>query len=422
MKSNFHRRRFLANAGALSLGSFLPFSKKISALNSQLPGPQPTACTLIPSETRGPFPLFDSSAIASQTALMRSDIRESQTGVPLTLTITVQNLSCTPLAGCKVYIWHCSKAGLYSGYSNSMNPGQAGLTYLRGIQTTDGSGQVTFTTVFPGWYNGRLTHIHVEVYNPSNTLLLTSQFAFPLDSVAGTSTQLVNAYYGNSNNTITAYSGDNVFNDGYADQLLTLTGSVAAGYTASHTFTANYVIVPLRLISFTAGIENRNPMLWWITENEENLSHFEVEQSTHPSRNFETIGSVTAKNSSATSNYSFSLQQPLPAEITYYRLKIIDKDGSIQYSTVVNLHDHTLDGVSLLNSFTDSKLIIKHPALYGNSALKIVNISGQLVATGKLQTGVSLTSIDVKKLAPGTYMLIIESGIDRFVTKFYKSY
>ena len=422
MKSQSPRRHFLASMGALGIGTLLPFSKKVAAFTKNLDGPGPAACTLIPSETRGPFPLFDSSAIASQSALIRSDIRESQTGVPLTLTINVQNLACTPLPGCKVYIWHCSKAGLYSGYSNSMNPGQAGLTYLRGIQTTDGSGQVTFTTVYPGWYMGRLTHIHVEVYNPSNTLLLTSQFAFPLDSVAGSPTQLVNAYYGNSNNSITAYSGDNVFNDGYADQLLTLTGSVAAGYSASHTFTANYVIVPLKLISFTAGIENKNPMLWWITENEENLSHFEVEQSTHPSRNFERIGSVTAKNSSATNHYSFSLQQPLPAEITYYRLRIIDKDGSVQYSTVVNLHDRTLDSVSILNAYTNSELVIRHPAVYGNSSLKVVSISGQLVATGKLQTGVSLTSINVKKLTPGTYMLIIESGIDRFVTKFYKGY
>ena len=417
MKSNSPRRQFLGALGTLGLATILPFPKKINAL--ELPDTDPAACTLIPTETRGPFPLFDASAVGSQSALVRSDIRETQTGVPLTLTINVQNLACNSLPGLKVYIWHCSKAGLYSGYSNVMNPGQAGLTYLRGIQTTNAAGQVVFTTIFPGWYNGRLTHIHVEVY-AGNVLLRTSQFAFPLDSVAGSSTALVNASYGNANNSITAYSGDNVFNDGYTDQLLTLSGSVAAGYTAAHTYTVDYTIVPLQLISFTAGVENSNPMLWWITENEMNVSHFEIEQSTHPSKNYETVGTVNAVNGSSINNYSFSLRKPLPADITYFRLKIYDRDGSFKYSAVVTLHTGTIEKMSLLNSFATDQLIIKHPAVSGNSSLKIVSLMGQLMATGKLATGISITSINIKKLIPGTYLLIIESGIDRFVTKFYK--
>jgi len=418
MESNSPRRRFLSKVGILGLATFMPFPKKIAALETL--GDDPTACTIIPSETRGPFPLFDATAISSQSALIRSDIRETQAGVPLVLTITVQNLSCTPLSGLKVYIWHCSQDGLYSGYSNAMNPGQAGLTYLRGIQTTNAAGQVEFTTVYPGWYNGRLTHIHCEVY-AGNTLLRTSQFAFPLDSVAGSETALVNAYYGNANNSITTYSADNVFNNGYADQLLTLSGSVAAGYTASHSFIADFTPIPLHLISFTAGVENSNPMLWWITENEFNCSRFEVEQSTHPSRNFQTVGTVTASNGSTINNYSFSLQQPLPADITYFRLKMIDADGSFTYSGIVTLHSDSIKTISLVNSFATDQLIIKHPAVYSNSVIKIINMNGQLMGTGKLKTGVSLTSIDIKFLTKGVYLLIIESGIDRFVTKFYKA-
>jgi Secretion system C-terminal sorting domain len=242
-----------------------------------------------------------------------------------------------------------------------------------------------------------------------------------LDSVAGSPTALVNASYGVANNSITAYSGDNVFNDGYTDQLLTnLSGSVAAGYTASHSFIADYTPIPLKLISFTAGVENRNPMLWWITENEINSSRFEIEQSTHPSRNFQTVGTVNAINGSSIKNYGFSLQQPLPAEITYFRLKIIDKDGSFTYSGIVTLHAHAIETISLVNSFATDFLVIKHPAVYSNSVLKIINMNGQLIGTGKLKTGVSLTSIDIKFLKKGVYLLIIESGIDRFVTKFYK--
>ena len=55
-------------------------------------------------------------------------------------------------------IWQCDAAGSYSQYGT-----QTAQTYLRGIQTTDSSGQVTFTTIYPGWYAGRATHIHVDV-------------------------------------------------------------------------------------------------------------------------------------------------------------------------------------------------------------------------------------------------------------------
>jgi hypothetical protein len=40
---------------------------------------------------------------------------------------------------------------------------QTAQTFLRGIQTTNSDGNVTFTTIYPGWYQGRATHIHVEV-------------------------------------------------------------------------------------------------------------------------------------------------------------------------------------------------------------------------------------------------------------------
>lgn len=416
-----NRRSFIGKVGMLGLGSVLPVANFLKGQSINPNDPIPETCTVFPSETRGPYPLFDATQLSAQTVLVRSNIKETQTGVPLTLTITVQNTSCTPLPNMQVYIWHCTKAGLYSGYNTSTNVGQAGTTYLRGIQTTNSNGQVTFQTIFPGWYMGRLTHIHCEVYDPSNTLVLTSQFAFPLDSVAGSATALVNAANGQSNNTITAYSGDNVFSDGYSQQLLNLSGSVAAGYTATSTLIANYTITPLKLVSFAAGVENKNPMLWWITSNEVNVNHFEIEQSTHPSKNFETIGTVRAKNLTTESNYSFSPPTPLPADITYFRLKMIDKDGKYYYSSVATLHLETIDKLSIVNTFVTKDLLIKHPATYENSYVKIANLQGQIVATGKLKQGVTYTSIDVSFLKNGHYVVVIENGIDRLATKFFKN-
>ena len=46
------------------------------------------------------------------------------------------------------------------------------------MQTTDGNGRATFMTVYPGWYQGRATHIHVEVTGQRRSLKVT-QIAFP---------------------------------------------------------------------------------------------------------------------------------------------------------------------------------------------------------------------------------------------------
>ena len=104
---------------------------------------------------------------------MRSDIREGKSGTPLTLTLTVVNTNsgCAPVAGANVEIWQCDATGNYSQYGT-----QTSQTYLRGIQTTDGNGQVTFTTIYPGWYPGRTTHIHCKVHLDRRTVLTTQLY------------------------------------------------------------------------------------------------------------------------------------------------------------------------------------------------------------------------------------------------------
>ncbi|RZJ15522.1 MAG: hypothetical protein EON50_01325 [Acidovorax sp.] len=193
-------------------------------------------CTLTATETQGPYPLL---AILSNSAMVRSNITEGKTGVPLTVTLTVQDVSngCAPVAGAAVYIWHCDKDGLYSGYSTGTNAGQSGLTYLRGIQVTNSSGQVTFTTIYPGWYAGRITHIHAQVYlndNLSVTATATTQLAFPLDATTAVYNSTLYSAKG-QNNSVTSFAADNVFSDGTSTEMVAISGSVASGYAANLT-------------------------------------------------------------------------------------------------------------------------------------------------------------------------------------------
>jgi protocatechuate 3,4-dioxygenase beta subunit len=116
----------------------------------------------------------------------RSDIRSDtsdgsvQDGIPLRLILHVydvdDNGSCTPLSDAKVDIWHANSQGVYSGVQDA---GTGQNDYLRGYQMTDHNGTVQFTTIYPGWYEGRAIHIHVKVRSiegSNETLEWTSQF------------------------------------------------------------------------------------------------------------------------------------------------------------------------------------------------------------------------------------------------------
>ncbi|MES1216773.1 MAG: intradiol ring-cleavage dioxygenase [Bacteroidota bacterium] len=188
------------------------------------------SCTVSPTETAGPFPT------KTPSSLVASDIRSDRTGVAFTIKITINNTnnSCAALAGAIVDIWHCDAGGNYSEYGGSgmQSTNYTSVHFLRGRQTTDANGLVTFTSIFPGWYSGRAPHIHVHVYDASGTSLLVTQIAFPTD-VCNTVYTTATTYYKKGTQD-TSNTADNVFSDSLASELATVTGSVANGYVLTH--------------------------------------------------------------------------------------------------------------------------------------------------------------------------------------------
>lgn len=188
------------------------------------------SCTVSPEETAGPFPTITPSSLVS------SNIVSDRTGVPFTIKITINNTNnnCSGLAGAIVDIWHCDAAGNYSEYGGTsmQTTNYTSVHFLRGRQTTDASGLVTFTSIFPGWYSGRAPHIHVHVYSSGGTTLKITQIAFPTD-VCDTVYTTATTYYTKGKQD-TSNASDNVFSDSLANELATVTGSVSAGYTLTH--------------------------------------------------------------------------------------------------------------------------------------------------------------------------------------------
>ncbi len=162
--------------------------------------------------------------------------------------------------------------------------------------------------------------------------------------------------------------------------------------------------LPLNLLSFeiTKAIENRVE-LQWKTSAEINTSHFEIERSTD-GIDFRPIGSVEAKNSPGLHGYQFT-DINRPSEKVYYRLKMVDLDGSYEYSEI------------LLTKYTRGQI-----KLYPNPSTGVYNIEG--LSNGDYQvfdlrgkqiySGQSPT-IDLTNQEKGVYILKSEEVILRLI-------
>ena len=211
------RKDFLRGLGLVGAGSMMA-GKMSSSGRVLTPGPLPPNCVLIPSETAGPFPLD----LTENQVFFRQDVREDRTGVLLNQRIKIiGSENCLPMPNVRVNIWACDKDGLYSGYG-----AETGKTYMRGYQITDANGEVNFVTILPGWYNGRICHIHFQAY-VSSVYAAISQLTYPIAEK--------NAIYAANPSLYTkgldplSYNNDGVFADGYAYQLATLTANPDTG-------------------------------------------------------------------------------------------------------------------------------------------------------------------------------------------------
>jgi len=172
-KKNLSRRAALTGlaGGAAALAS----ARTAPADAVEPAAPQlANVCRMTPRMVEGPF-YFDPD-------LVREDITEGRPGVPLKLHIQVTDgATCQPISAARVDVWHCDATGQYSGYDGQGDDREVstkGEKFLRGTQTTSATGEVSFTTIFPGWYRGRTTHIHFKVLLDEKSML-TGQMYFP---------------------------------------------------------------------------------------------------------------------------------------------------------------------------------------------------------------------------------------------------
>ncbi|PPQ96760.1 hypothetical protein CVT26_010215 [Gymnopilus dilepis] len=140
---------------------------------------QNNTCVLAPEVTEGPYYHTEGHPI-------RQNIAELQDGLLLLLDIGVIDVeTCQPLPNVLVDIWQANATGSYAGHpfphAHLINeePAKEGRrrgllsayprtvheeTWLRGAWPTDKNGVVQFTSIYPGYYTGRATHVHTKVF------------------------------------------------------------------------------------------------------------------------------------------------------------------------------------------------------------------------------------------------------------------
>jgi hypothetical protein len=264
-----------------------------------------------------------------------------------------------------------------------------------GIGTTLGTAQ-TFTA--------GIEDTLAEVFFNGNASSTTSQVRM-MQLPNGGSTLNVNFYIADRGNDVTNqpaqfYGGSMFSNDGN-------------GYTGSSYVLISNIALPVKLSSFTASTKNNSAFLSWTVENQDaNSSHFEIERSMNGT-DFKNVATIQVSSTSQ-GNYSYGDNASNLFGDVYYRLKMVDKNGTFVYSDIksvqfknaafaVSLYPNPVHSAAKINVTLDQSQIIK--VLVTDAVGKSVQ---QFEISG--QKGLNQKMLDLSNVPSGSYMLTILAG------------
>ncbi|TZF82063.1 T9SS type A sorting domain-containing protein [Pedobacter sp. BS3] len=180
--------------------------------------------------------------------------------------------------------------------------------------------------------------------------------------------------------------------------------------------------LPIKLLSFTGSAQAQGVRLAWSTASEVNTDRFEIERREENSA-FVKISEVKAAgNSSKTLNYMATDNGVTANGTYYYRLKMVDADGSVEYSNAVPVK-YNLSAAAQLTVYPNpasGKLTVSHAAATAGSVLKVISLKGATVLKAAVESGTSESALDITALNPGMYLVRFENNGEKSSVKFYK--
>lgn len=181
--------------------------------------------------------------------------------------------------------------------------------------------------------------------------------------------------------------------------------------------------LPVRLASFSGIALENSVMLKWHTESEENTREFLLQRSATGMDDFEAIGTVAATGFSEIDNH-YIFEDRAPLTLGYYRLKVIDFDGTFDYSDIIAVekyHTGATDVQVFPVPIQNEVNIWLHSDKKNEAVLKLINNLGQIILTERLMLdeGENRFNFIWEKLGQGVHFIIIENEQERIVKKVF---
>lgn len=171
--------------------------------------------------------------------------------------------------------------------------------------------------------------------------------------------------------------------------------------------------LPVKYLSFDAVVNDKSVLLKWLTAQEMNNSHFEVQRS-FDMNNYSTVGLVLDGFSTSGSGKSYLYKDnstELQARsIVYYRLKQIDTDGKVTYSKVLAVRLQAKADVVMQvspNPFVENVNVRFNATENSTAVIRISNLAGQTMLSKQaiISKGYNNIQVDgLNRLASGMYM------------------
>ncbi len=176
-------------------------------------------------------------------------------------------------------------------------------------------------------------------------------------------------------------------------------------------------ILPLNLVSFEAARSGQAVVLNWNTDNERNMSGFEIQRS-YDGTIFTTIGTLpSSPDANGVGKYQFAdTKADTKINKIYYRIRMNEQNGSSQYSPVKLIYQatNTGSGVSVYPNPVNEQFSVTRPGNWKNSAVQydLYNASGNKVKSVRKAEGIMLDQIQVNELPKGIYILRMSNGTE----------
>ena len=184
----------------------------------------------------------------------------------------------------------------------------------------------------------------------------------------------------------------------------TITNMKSGGVINGSPATANYIL-PIKLNTFTGARNSQGNLLKWSVSDAVDFSSFQLQRAASPSSNYVAVANIGYEN--GISEYSY---QDLPGA-AYYRLGMLDRDGSIRYSAILFLPENTFKGFESRlypNPAISNLNIMLYSPGGKNLGLSVLDINGRECKRVQLDTAEGFNyQLDISGLSRGAYILNI---------------